>query len=73
MRLMLLAMIATMIVPVVSHAQQREERGGGKREACREEARRAITPSRTSRMDRSHLQELRREYTRDCVRKSRSA
>lgn len=59
-----------------SPADARQGGGGGgdaAREACREEARQSIKPGRTSRVDREQIREMRREYTRNCRKKSRSS
>lgn len=52
-------------------AQERTSRGGDSvQDACREEARRVIAPSRTSRLSIDQKREMRREYVRDCRKRA---
>lgn len=65
------AALVAMTMPVLS--QERGGRGSDAvRQKCAEEARLSVRPGRTARLDRDQIREMRREYTRDCVRKARS-
>lgn len=75
-RLIILAALAGASLSTLAAPAASRERGGAGadsvREACREEARKAIRPGRTSRLDREQIKQLRREYRRDCRRKARA-
>lgn len=63
MRILLIAAIALLAFPAVSQAQKRDE---AKREECKEEAKRAVQSSRSRKIDRDQLREMRRDYAREC-------
>lgn len=70
-----LALVLASLSLVAAPAEARQgnkERGDRVREACNEEARQAITRTRTSRQDREYFKEMRREYARDCRQKAKA-
>lgn len=70
-----LALVLASLSLVAAPAEARQgnkERGDSVREACNEEARQAITRTRTSRQDREYFKEMRREYARNCRQKAKA-
>jgi hypothetical protein len=61
MRLILLIPLAMLAVSEPASANDE-----AKREACKEEAKRAVGGGRNGRIDRDRVREMRREYARDC-------
>lgn len=55
----------------ISPAMAQGPGGGPAREACREEAKMNVRPSRTSRLDREQIREMRRSYVQDCMKRAR--
>lgn len=64
--------LSVAILAIFALPTQARQSGDSAREACREEARKATKPGHTSRLDREQLKEMRREYARDCRRRSKA-